>query len=106
MLSPRQKLATGLTLVVAALTLGGSGGLQGRVQDAQDGLSQYLELPYCGDDMINPGEECEYPSTNDNAYCLQAEAKIVDGVEYSRDAFGICNSVCLCEADLFTVVGK
>jgi len=56
----------------------------------------------CGDGDVDSGEDCELPSTNNNAYCTQSTTKCSDNKLGTRDALGNCNSGCGCTYDSFS----
>jgi cysteine-rich repeat protein len=70
--------------------------------------SSYFTLSYsctsierCGNGVIDSGELCEPPITNNNPYCKQTMTECLDHKVAIRDEFGNCNSVCSCFEDDF-----
>jgi len=56
----------------------------------------------CGDGSVQESEECEYPSTNNNFFCLQSPSQTcVERKVGIRDSFGNCNATCDCVLDSF-----
>jgi hypothetical protein len=56
----------------------------------------------CGNGILNEGESCELPNTENNSYCSQS-SQGCDGKRTGlRDAFGLCNSECGCIQDAFS----
>jgi len=58
--------------------------------------------PFCGDGVVQNGEQCELPNTNNNPYCPQTTSTCSGNKTGTRDAFGNCNGVCGCVNDPFT----
>ncbi len=64
---------------------------------------QYKPQPYCGDNNIDLGEQCELPNTNNNEYCYQTKYGSCSGNKIGiRDNYGNCNNECGCTEDTFT----
>lgn len=70
--------------------------------------SAYFTLIYscsvsapCGNGIIEPGEVCELPFTNNNAFCSQQDQECLNHKLGLRDGFGYCNSACSCFEDEF-----
>jgi len=57
---------------------------------------------YCGDGVINPGEQCELPGTSNNEYCEQSTTTCSGHKLGTRDEFGDCDASCGCVYDSFT----
>ncbi|MFH0979324.1 MAG: hypothetical protein V1837_08575, partial [Candidatus Woesearchaeota archaeon] len=57
--------------------------------------------PTCGDNTVNTPEQCELPSTSNNAYCSQTTEQCVGNKLAIRNGFGDCNSQCGCNYDPF-----
>ena len=58
--------------------------------------------PTCGNGVINFGEQCEFPNTVNNNYCLQSNHQCLGKLYGSRDSYGNCNSACGCSYDSFS----
>ena len=58
--------------------------------------------PFCGNGILDSGEECELPSTSDNNYCCQSTETCYGYKFGTRDSKGFCNSGCVCAPDSFT----
>ena len=57
--------------------------------------------PFCGDGIINNGDQCELPNTNNSVYCPQTTSQCL-GTKYgTRDNNGNCGPACLCVQDPF-----
>jgi len=70
--------------------------------------SAYFTLTYscsqsapCGNGIIEPGEVCEPPFTNNDGDCAQADYECLNHKLGARDGFGYCNSACSCFEDEF-----
>lgn len=63
-----------------------------------------LVIPVCGNSIINSGEQCELPNTNNNNYCSQSTYSCnYTSREYcTRDGYGNCNNLCRCVADTWS----
>jgi len=60
---------------------------------------------WCGDGIINDGETCELPGTDNNSYCSQSIIDDCDGTKLGvRDAYGYCSNVCGCLEDPFKYI--
>ena len=57
---------------------------------------------YCGDGYVDYGEQCEYPNTNNNAYCSQTTSTCLENKTGTRDDKGSCDSSCQCVPDSFS----
>ena len=55
----------------------------------------------CGDDKISGSEQCELPSTDDNAKCSQAKTTCNGKLFGVRDGFGACTAACGCSYDAY-----
>lgn len=66
--------------------------------------SSFTFAPLCGNGIVNPGEQCELPSTSNNNYCSQSTSTC----DYSskrygtRDSLGNCDGACGCTLDAFS----
>ncbi|MBS3143169.1 hypothetical protein J4464_07310 [Candidatus Woesearchaeota archaeon] len=60
------------------------------------------EEPFCGDQVIDPGEQCEPPNTDNSQFCGQTTTQCSGNLTGSRDAFGSCTDVCGCVEDQFS----
>jgi cysteine-rich repeat protein len=68
-----------------------------------------ISLAQCGNNNVEPGEQCELPSTTDNSYCTQSTQECSGGRLGTRDSLGNCDANCGCVSDSFTyqcVVGQ
>ncbi|MFH0977661.1 MAG: hypothetical protein V1837_00020, partial [Candidatus Woesearchaeota archaeon] len=70
--------------------------------DSCSGDCQCVQEPVCGNDVINPGEECELPSTLHNAYCVQSTQECLGNKLGTRDSFGNCDPNCDCDETPFS----
>jgi len=61
-------------------------------------------IPPCGNNFIDPGEQCELPSTTNNPFCPQLPNGCSDKKTGTRDAFGNCNPNCQCVSDPISYV--
>jgi len=57
---------------------------------------------YCGDGYVDYGEQCEYPNTNNNAYCSQTTSTCLGNKTGTRDDKSNCDSSCQCVPDSFS----
>lgn len=62
------------------------------------------ETTLCGNDILNNGEQCELPATQNNPYCEQPQQDCSGKKSGVRGANGYCNSNCLCEESKFEYV--
>ncbi|MFH0979027.1 MAG: putative Ig domain-containing protein, partial [Candidatus Woesearchaeota archaeon] len=62
---------------------------------------RYIPIPYCGDNIVGAGEQCELPNTNNNVFCSQSVSTCLNHSTGSRDAFGNCDGLCGCVPDNF-----
>jgi hypothetical protein len=71
------------------------------MDNCQCHYEQYV--PYCGNGILDPEEECELPGTEDNSYCGQSTQSTCEGFKMGvRDAYGDCEEECGCTNDPFT----
>jgi len=57
----------------------------------------------CGNNVIEQGETCELPDTNNNENCQQSTTQCADGNKtQTRDVFGNCDGLCGCVLDEFS----
>lgn len=56
---------------------------------------------FCGDNIVEPPEECELPNTNNNPFCTQTTTDCLGKKLGQRDAYGNCDSLCGCIDDPF-----
>ncbi|MFH1399421.1 MAG: hypothetical protein ABIG95_04905, partial [Candidatus Woesearchaeota archaeon] len=60
---------------------------------------EHTAIPYCGNNILNNGEECEPPSSSNNNNCPQSTSEC-SGAKYAiRDAYGNCDATCGCVED-------
>jgi len=69
-------------------------------QTCQNG--QCINLAFCGNNVIDVGEQCELPNTNNNAYCSQTTTTCLGNKLGIRDLYGNCNNNCGCGYDDFS----
>jgi hypothetical protein len=55
----------------------------------------------CGNNIVEPGEQCELPNTNNNAFCTQNTSACLGNKYATRDSNGNCNANCACTQDSF-----
>jgi Mg-chelatase subunit ChlD len=74
--------------------------------EAVPGASQECDTQcvyhYCGDDFVDPWEECELPNTFNNAFCPQTTTDCSGHKLGTRDNKGDCNGLCGCTDDPFS----
>ena len=56
----------------------------------------------CGNDILNDGESCELPQTQNNTYCDQSQHQCEGNKLGTRSTKGYCNNNCQCEGDKFS----
>ena len=62
---------------------------------------KHVAEPYCGDNILQAGEQCELPSSSDNQDCQQSETSCEGTKTISRDSYGSCSASCGCVEDSF-----
>ena len=62
---------------------------------------EHEELPFCGNRLIDFGEDCELPSTSNNLYCDQVPEQCIGTKLGQRDSYGDCDASCGCDFDEF-----
>ncbi len=62
---------------------------------------QYEEQPFCGDGILNPGEQCESPGDANDSDCPQNPEECFNHKLGIRDNYGNCVANCLCDEDQF-----
>ncbi|MFH0978989.1 MAG: hypothetical protein V1837_06855 [Candidatus Woesearchaeota archaeon] len=65
-------------------------------QCLNDCTCKHTPVPRCGDGIVGRGEQCEFPNTLDNNYCLESVNECKGLMHGERTAFGDCNSQCQC----------
>ncbi|HLC56328.1 MAG TPA: DUF4215 domain-containing protein, partial [Candidatus Nanoarchaeia archaeon] len=69
-----------------------------------DGCSSICQKEFCGDGTVNNvNEQCELPSTNNNAFCAQTQTQCFNNKTGSRDNLGFCSASCGCAYDQFDI---
>ena len=60
-----------------------------------------VRCPGCGDGIVERGEQCETPYTNNNQRCTQAQSTCQERLFGIRDAAGFCTAECSCSPDQY-----
>ncbi|MBN2101454.1 MAG: VWA domain-containing protein, partial [Candidatus Aenigmarchaeota archaeon] len=62
--------------------------------------------PVCGNSVVESGEQCEMPSTQNNNYCTQSTGPVCSNklTGTRTDSKGDCDSDCLCDDDPYNYV--
>jgi len=89
-------------VAVYSYSTGGGGGCASCGERESGGGGTTTTLIVCGNGVINSGEQCEYPSTSNNAYCSQTTSSCSGNQTGTRDSYGNCGSTCQCSQDPFT----
>lgn len=55
----------------------------------------------CGDGTVGTGEQCEFPFTDNNQLCSQAQTACEGRLFGVRDAAGLCGAACMCSYDRY-----
>ncbi len=58
-----------------------------------------VRCPGCGDGLVEGGEQCEMPYTNNNPKCVQTETTCLGKLFAARDKSGFCTVSCGCSYD-------
>lgn len=71
-------------------------------QPGSNGCDNQCNYQKCGNNVIDPGEQCELLNTDNNPYCLQTTTDCLNNKLGTRDAFGDCSNTCNCLKDPFS----